>query len=208
MKKTFTTTIVRDGSMCFIPVPLDPCPVFGKVRAPVKVTLNGYTYRSTIASMGHGPCIPLRRSNREAAGLDGNETLNVTLELDADKREVKPPADFVRALKAKGPAWDRWRELSYSHQREHVEAIEQAKKPETRARRLEGAVEAIAARPPSSKGLDSRPPRARRRLNAAWHESHPMPKNPTTEQRLVWHQAHEKNCGCRPMPAKLRALLR
>lgn len=151
MKKTFTTTIVREGSMCFIPVPFDPRPAFGKVRAPVRVTLNGFTYRSTIASMGNGPCVPLRRSNREAAGLDGSETLKVTLELDAEVREVKPPADFVRALKAKRPAWERWGELSYSHQREHVEAIEQAKKPETRARRIEGAVKAIAARPPPSK---------------------------------------------------------
>lgn len=49
---------------------------------------------------------------------------------------------------------------------------------------------------------------SRPRLNAAWHESHPMPKNPTSRQRLAWHQAHEKNCGCRPMPAKLRSLVR
>jgi hypothetical protein len=145
---SFKTTIVRDGSMCFIPVPFDPRPVFGKVRAPVKVTLNGYTYRSTIASMGNGPCIPLRRSNREAAGLEGGETLRVTLELDAEKREVKAPPDLVRALKGRPPAWDRWRELSYSHQREHVEAIEEAKKPETRTRRIDGAVREIAARPP------------------------------------------------------------
>ena len=148
MKKTFETTIVRDGSMCFIPVTFDPKPVFGKVRAPVKVTLNGYTYRSTIADMGNGPCIPLRRSNREAAGLDGGEKLNVTLQLDEEKREVKPPAELVKALKAAPPAWDRWRELSYSHQREFAESIEQAKKPETRARRIDGAVRVIAARPP------------------------------------------------------------
>ena len=144
--KTFKTTIVRDGSMCFIPVPFDPRPVFGKVRAAVKVTLNGYTYRSTIASMGSGPCIPLRKSNREAAGLEGGETLDVRLDLDAEKREVKPPSDFVKALKAAPPAWDRWRELSYSHQREYVEAIGEAKKPETRARRIEGAVRAISER--------------------------------------------------------------
>ena len=50
MKKRFKTKIVRDGSTCFIPVTFDPAPVFGKVRAPVRVTLNGYTYRSTIAS--------------------------------------------------------------------------------------------------------------------------------------------------------------
>ena len=147
MKKTFETTIVRDGSMCFIPVTFDPKPVFGKVRAPVKVTLNGYTYRSTIADMGNGPCIPLRRSNREAAGLEGGEKLNVTLQLDEEKREVKPPAELVKALKAAPPAWDRWRELSYSHQREYAESIEQAKKPETRARRVDSAVRMIAAQP-------------------------------------------------------------
>jgi hypothetical protein len=147
MKKTFRTTIVRDGSMCFIPVPFDPKPVFGKVRAPVKVSVNGYTYRSTIASMGDGPCLPLRRSNREAAGLEGGEKLAVTLELDTDKREIAPPADLVKALEAAPPAWERWRELSYSHQREHVEALAGAKKPETRRRRLEAAVRLIAARP-------------------------------------------------------------
>jgi hypothetical protein len=145
--KTFRTKIVREGSMCFISVPFDPKPVFGKIRAPVKVTLNGYTYRSTIAPMGDTMCIPLRKSNREAAGLEGGETLDVRLDLDTDKREVEPPADFVKALKAAPPAWDRWRELSYSHQREYVEALEQAKKPETRKRRLENAVQAIGARP-------------------------------------------------------------
>jgi Domain of unknown function (DUF1905) len=72
--KTFKTIIVREGSMCYVPVPFDPRTVFGKVRAPVKVTLNGYTYRSTIASMGGTVCVPLRKSNREAAGLEGGET--------------------------------------------------------------------------------------------------------------------------------------
>src|SRR5262249_30346584 len=127
VKKTFRTTIVREGAMCFIPLPFDPKPVFGKVRAPVRVTVGRHTYRSTIASMGNGPCIPLRRSNREAAGLEGGETLSVTLELDTDAREVKPPPDLVKALKAAPPAWDRWRELAYTHQREHAEAIEGAK---------------------------------------------------------------------------------
>jgi hypothetical protein len=132
--------------MCFIPVPFDPKPVFGKVRAPVTVTLNGYTYRSTIAAMGGPPCIPLRRSNREAAGLEGDETIAVRLDLDTAAREITPPADLVRALKAEPPAWDRWRELSYSHQREHAEAITQAKKPETRARRIAAAVRALRLR--------------------------------------------------------------
>jgi hypothetical protein len=145
--RTYTTTLVRDGSMCIVPVPFDPLPVFGKVRAPVKVTLNGFTYRSTIAAMGGPPCIPLRKSNREAAGLEGNETLKVRLELDADARVVTPPADFVKALKSAPLAWDRWRELSYSHQREYAESVTSAKTAETRTRRVERAVRSIGQRP-------------------------------------------------------------
>ena len=71
----------------------------------------------------------------------------MTLELDAGKREIEPPADLVKALKGAPPAWDRWRALSYSHQREHVEAIEGAKQKETRSRRIEAAVRTTAARP-------------------------------------------------------------
>ena len=103
------------------------------VRAPVKATLNGYTYQSTIASMGGEVCIPLRKSNREAAGIKGGETIDVKIELDTDQREIKPPDDFIRAIKAAPPAWDRWQELSFTHHREHVEAIEGTNKPETRA---------------------------------------------------------------------------
>ena len=142
-----TVTIFRDGSMCFIPITFDPKSVFGKIRAPVKVTLNGYTFRSTIAAMGGPPCIPFRKSNREAAGLEGGETLEVVIELDTAKREIKPPADLVKALKAAPPAWDRWKDLSFSHQREYVEAIEGAKKPDTRARRVAAAACAIRRRP-------------------------------------------------------------
>jgi|ERR1051325_1075080 hypothetical protein len=144
--KTYKTTIYRDQSMCFIPVPFDPKPVFGKIRAPVKVTVNGYTYRSTIAAMGGTTCIPLRKSNREAAGLEGGETVEVRLDLDEEKREVQPPADLVKALKAAPPAWERWQELPFTHQREYAEAVEGAKKAETRARRIEEAVKKIGAR--------------------------------------------------------------
>jgi len=144
---TYKTTIQSDGPMCAIPVPFDPKSVFGRMRPPVKVTLNGYTYRSTICAMGGPPGIPLRKSNREAAGLKGNETLEVSLDLDIETRTVTPPADFVKALKAAPPAWERWQDLSYTFQREYVEALAGAKKPETRARRLENAVGTIRQRP-------------------------------------------------------------
>jgi hypothetical protein len=147
ISKTYTTTIYHRGGMCWIPLEFDPQSVFGKIRAPVRVTLNGYTFRSTIAAMGGPPCIPFRKSNREAAGLKGGETLKVRLELDTEKRVVKPPADFVKSLKDAPPAWDRWQELGFTHQKEYVMALADAKKPETRARRLADSLEAIRQRP-------------------------------------------------------------
>ena len=145
---TFKTTIVRDGGICYIPLTFDPKRVFGKVRAPVKVTINGYTYRSTIAAMGGPPCIPLRASNRQAAGIEGGETIDVRLELDTEPRTITPPADLVKALKAAPPAWQRWQELSYTHQREYAEAVAEAKKPETRTRRIDETVRSLCARAP------------------------------------------------------------
>ena len=144
--RTVRVQIVRNGSMCYVPVPFDPKDVFGKLRAPVRVTLNGYSYHSTIASMGGIVAIPLRRSNREAAGLDGSETLDVEIALDTEKRVITPPRDFASALKAAPPAWERWKELSFSHQREYVEAIQEARKPETRTKRIRDAVRLIRAR--------------------------------------------------------------
>lgn len=147
---TFTTTIIRDGAMCVIALPFDPRQVFGKVRAPVTVTLNGYTFRSTIFEMGHGPSIPLRQSNRQAAGLDGGETVEVTVDLDTEPRIVTPPDDLIAALKAHHTAWEGWEKLSYTFQRENVEAVEGAKRPETRTKRIALAVE--MARQRAAKG--------------------------------------------------------
>ena len=145
--KKVRVKIYREDMMCYIPVPFDPKEAFGKIRAPVRVTLNGHTYRSTIAAMGGTVCIPLRKSNREAAGLEGGETVSVTIAHDTDERVVTPPRELAAALKAAPPAWDRWKEMSFSHQREYAEAVAEAKKPETRERRIAGAVRAIAARP-------------------------------------------------------------
>jgi len=146
--KIVKVRLVRDGNRCHVPVPFDPKAEFGRVRAPVRVTLNGYTYRSTISSMRGVVFIPLRKSHRDAARLEGIETIEVTIELDDEKRDVKPPADFINALKAAPPAWDRWQELSFTHQREYVESIEEARKAETRSSRIEAAARKIGARPP------------------------------------------------------------
>jgi TfoX/Sxy family transcriptional regulator of competence genes len=141
--KTVVVTLQQEGAMTAIPVPFDPRAVFGKVRAPVKVTLNGYSYRSTIFSMGRGIFIPLRASHRQAAGVAGDQRLKVRIELDTKERTVKLPADLRKALAASKVALKRWEELSYTHQREHVEAVEGAKKPETRTRRIKAVLAAM-----------------------------------------------------------------
>lgn len=130
--------------MTGIAVPFDPVEVFGKSRAPVVVRLNGYEYRSTVFTMCGKRWVPLRRSNREAAGVKAGQRVRVTLTLDAAKRTVKTPRDLTAALKAAGAA-TAWKVLAFTHQREHVEAIEGAKKPETRARRIAKCVEMVAA---------------------------------------------------------------
>lgn len=150
--RTVTVEILQDGSACAIPVPFDPKAVFGKVRAPVRVTIGGHTYRSTIFRMRGQVFIPLRRSHREAAGVEGGETVEVRIELDVEPRTVKPPQDLAEALKARPPAWERWKELSFTAQREWAEAVESAKRPETRARRIERAVREIGAGPPKKRG--------------------------------------------------------
>ncbi len=131
--------------MCYIPLAFDPKAIFGKTRVPVKVTVNGYTTGAPSRPSAGRRAFRLRKSHREAAGLEGGETLPVRLELDTDKREVTPPPDFIKALRSVASAWEGWCALSYTHQREHVEAIEGAKRPETRTRRIERALQMIAA---------------------------------------------------------------
>lgn len=148
--RTFTWTFGLSGQELFsIYLPFDPREVFGKARPPVKVTIKGYTYRSTIANMGKGHMLPLRESNRLAAGVEPGETVEITLELDTEKREISPPADLEAALKAAG-VWDRFREASFTHQKEHADAVESAKRPETREKRIKAAVDFALARKPKA----------------------------------------------------------
>lgn len=144
--KTFTTTLRSDdAAMCAIEVPFDPKEIFGKVRAPVTVSINSHTYRSTICKMGGACWIPVRKSNQAAAGVKGGDRVKVTVALDETPRVVKPPKELAAALKADPTASAAWKKLSYTHQREHAEAIEDAKRPETRDRRVAKALEMLRA---------------------------------------------------------------
>ena len=135
------------GSACSIDIPFDVEKTFGaRGRVPVRGTLNGAAFRSSVFRMG-GDChfMVVNRQLREAAGVSGGETVSVVLERDTEPRVVEPPADFARALEGNGAARAAWDRLSYTHRREHVRHIEEAKRPETRLRRIEKSVETLAA---------------------------------------------------------------
>lgn len=109
-------------------------------RPPVKVTINGYTYRSTVAPMGGRFLIPVNAGVRQAAGVEAGDRLDVTLELDEEPREVTVPQDLRRALAKDAKAKAIFEKLSYSNRRRYVVNIEGAKTRETRQRRIEKTV--------------------------------------------------------------------
>ena len=145
VSSTFPLTLL-EGSLQIV-LPFDPRAVFGRARPPVIVTIGDYRYRSTVAIMGGVTFVPLRRSHREAAGVVAGEPVDVTLTLDVEPRTVAAPDDLRAALEVAG-AWARWEKLAFTHRREHVEAVEGAKKPETRARRIGKCVAMAAGRRP------------------------------------------------------------
>lgn len=105
-------------------------------RPPVRVTVGGHTYRTTVAPMSGAYFVPLSAENRTAAGVAAGDRVTVDIELDTEPRVVEVPADLAEALARAPVARDRFQALSYSKQRAHVLSVEGAKTAETRARRV------------------------------------------------------------------------
>jgi hypothetical protein len=138
----FRTTIKLEGKTATgFQVPGEVVSGLGQgKRPPVRVTIGGHTYRSTVAAYGDVYMLPLSAENRAAAGVAAGDEIEVALELDTAPREVVVPPDFAAALAAE-PAVERFfAGLSYSQRRWFVLGIEDAKTPETRQRRIEAAV--------------------------------------------------------------------
>jgi len=114
-------------------------------RPPVRVTINGHTYRSTVAVMGGRFMVGVSAENREKAGVAGGEEIEVDLELDTAVREVAVPPDLAGALGRNAAARQRFEALSYSRRKALVTGIEGAKTEETRQRRLHKAMDDLLA---------------------------------------------------------------
>jgi hypothetical protein len=127
-----------------IEVPAAVVAKLGSSKKPaVSVTIKGYTYRSTVASMGGRFMLPVSAEVREAAGVAARDKVDVDVELDTAPREVTVPADFSRALTREPAAKRFFAGLSFSNKQRIVISIEAAKTPETRERRIRKAVASL-----------------------------------------------------------------
>lgn len=124
-----------------IPVPPEVVESLGEgKRPPVRVTINGHTYRSTVASMDGEFMLPISAENRMSAGVAAGDEVDVDLELDTEPREVSMPPDFEEALDRDADARRSFDGLSYSKKRRIVLSVDGAKTAEARQRRIAKAI--------------------------------------------------------------------
>ena len=143
----FHTTILQTGkNTAGINVPADVIEKLGGGKRPlVRVTIKKYTYRSAVAVMGGKYMIGLSSAHREASGLQGGESVDVTLELDLEPRTVELPKDLKTAL-TKAGAMEAFEKSAPSMKKEYVRQVEEAKAQETRERRIAKIVEKLSAK--------------------------------------------------------------
>jgi Bacteriocin-protection, YdeI or OmpD-Associated/Domain of unknown function (DUF1905) len=143
----FRATLETEGKTATgINVPAEVVDALGAGKRPrVTVTINGHTYRSSVAVLGGRYMLGVSAENRAAAGVEGGEDVDVDLELDTAPREVTVPSDFAAALAAEPAAQATFDGLSYSNKSWHVLQIDGAKTDETRQRRIARSVEALRA---------------------------------------------------------------
>ncbi|WP_116452137.1 YdeI/OmpD-associated family protein [Blastococcus litoris] len=143
----FRTTVELGGRTATgLEVPAEVVDALGAGRKPpVVVRIGGHSYRSTVAVMGGRYLLPLSAENRTAAGVSAGDEVDVDVQLDTAPREVTVPEDLAAALEGDAAARAAFDALSYSHRRRHVLAIEDAKTPETRQRRVTKALEMLRA---------------------------------------------------------------
>ncbi|MDB5079300.1 MAG: hypothetical protein JWP00_1224 [Chloroflexi bacterium] len=143
----FHSTILLGGKTATgIEVPAEVVTALGPGKRPaVRVTIGGYSYRSTIAPLGGKFMLPISAEHRQAAGVAAGDEVDIDIELDNEPREVIVPPDLTEALDRDAEARSFFEGLSYSNKLRHVLAIEQAKTAETRQRRIEKAVSMFRA---------------------------------------------------------------
>ena len=144
-KHTFKAVIQNaGGGGAFVEVPFDVEKAFGAKKPKVKAMIEGVPYRGILTRMGtEFHMLIILKSIREQIGKTFGDEINVTVELDTEPRVLEIPKDFLKELKKDKDAKAFFDKLSYTHQREYVLWIEEAKKEETRARRILKSIEML-----------------------------------------------------------------
>ena len=139
--KRFRAVLKPTGrTATFIEIPFDPREFFGSGRPPVRGTVNGFPFRSTLARRGGGWYMVVNRAVREGAGAEAGQRVVIEMDRDDEPRDVVLPDDFEAALARDPKARAAYDELAYSHRKEYVDWITEAKRAETRTRRIEKAI--------------------------------------------------------------------
>ncbi len=125
-----------------ITIPFDVEEVFGQKRVPVKIWINDAEYRTTVMPMGGRYMMAVPKVFRDAAGIKAGETIIVTMEKDTEKRTVEVPKDLAAALRESGLS-EVFSKMSFTHRKEYVNSINDAKREETRVRRIEKTIEML-----------------------------------------------------------------
>jgi hypothetical protein len=141
----FRTTILQgDKTATGIRIPDEVIEALGSGKRPaIRVTINGFTYRSTVAVLGGDYMVGVSAENRAGANVAGGDVVDVDVELDTEPRVVTLPPDFAAALDAEPAAWRTFDGLSPSNKGWHVSQVEGAKTDETRQRRIAKQVDAL-----------------------------------------------------------------
>jgi hypothetical protein len=126
-----------------IEMPFDARALFGEARPPVRGTVNGVPFRSRLMVYGGVTWLGLRKEQRREAGLSDGDSVDVAIERDDSPREVEVPAELAAALASDSVAAGAYESLSFTHRREYADWIAQAKKEETRTRRVAKALEML-----------------------------------------------------------------
>lgn len=130
--------------MAALKPPFDVVAVFErKGRVPVKGTINGFPFRSSLMNMGDGHMMAVNAQLRAGAQCKAGDTVAVLMELDQDKRTVEVPAYLKKIIDRDPKAREFWPQLSFTHQKEYVKEIEGAKRPETREKRIAAMMVAL-----------------------------------------------------------------
>ncbi len=146
-EQRFQATVIatdRGGGGHLVEVPPEVVDALGGGgRIPVEATFDGVPYRGSVVRMGGITCIGIRKAILAQIGADVGSRIEITLARDTAERTVEPPPDLAAALDADPALKAAWEKLSFTRRKEHAQAIASAKKPETRARRLQATLDSL-----------------------------------------------------------------